>query len=61
MHYRLYWLSDQTGRITRAEDLTAIDDAAALAMAREQAAPARFELWCGARLVHAADPIAPEA
>ena len=52
MHYRVYSLSSDTGRIIYATDLLADDDVAAVRHGRAQHPHQPFEIWCAARRVH---------
>lgn len=47
--YRVYLIRD--GRISRAEDIVAADDAQALDMAAKIAAGQPYEVWSGKRMV----------
>jgi hypothetical protein len=54
-HYRIYFL-DERGRIARAEDIDSVDDAAALAKARERHHPHHIEVWQSNRLAAIVEP-----
>jgi hypothetical protein len=50
-NYRLYFLSEFSGHIDRAEDLFAPDDVSAICAVQERDVVAPMELWCGSRKV----------
>lgn len=55
--YRLYHLDQNSGHITRADELFAADDEAALADVRGRGLAHPLELWCGPRKVARVDAI----
>ena len=55
VHYRVYALHPTTGSIVAGDDLSADNDAEAIAKGLVLHAGKRFELWCGTRRVHVAD------
>ncbi len=49
MHYRLYYMSPQTGHIERYDEFEAPDDGQATRMAEAQLGKQPLELWSGHR------------
>jgi hypothetical protein len=50
-YYRLYFMSSYFGHIERFEDFDALDDGAAVALAKSRQGPLALELWTGHRKV----------
>ena len=50
-YYRLYFMSRGSGHIERFEEIEAVDDVAAVRIARKQAGEQPLELWCRGRKV----------
>lgn len=51
VHYRVYKLSERTGRIVKGKDLDAADDAAAVKAAEQDNDCPACEVWRGAKKV----------
>lgn len=50
-YYRLYFMSRASGHIERFEQIDAVDDVAAVRIARKQTDQQPMELWCQGRKV----------